>query len=118
MFRNTWKGGLCHASQPHVAAPGLLTHSAASCPPRLPPPPRTQIQVWDVTKEKVLRSMEGHRARVGTLAWGNALLSSGSRDRCILHSDVRAKESYVAKLVGHRSEVCGLKVGQSSQKAL
>lgn len=44
------------------------------------------------------------------MAWGGQLLSSGSRDRCVLQRDVRAPEPCVAKLVGHRSEVCGLKV--------
>lgn len=43
-------------------------------------------------------------------AWGGSVLSSGSRDRCILHRDIRCAEHYTAKLLGHRSEVCGLKV--------
>ena len=43
-------------------------------------------------------------------AWSSNLLSSGSRDRTILHRDVRAKEPFIGKLLGHRSEVCGLKV--------
>eukprot|EP00951_Prasinocladus_malaysianus_P003935 scaffold27825_cov42-Prasinocladus_malaysianus.AAC.1 len=55
--------------------------------------------------------MSGHRNRVGTLAWNSHMLSSGSRDRSILQRDVRAPESFHMKLQGHRSEVCGLKVG-------
>ena len=50
------------------------------------------------------------RARVGTMAWGSHVLSSGSRDRTILQRDVRAPEHFSAKLQSHRSEVCGLKV--------
>lgn len=50
------------------------------------------------------------RARVGTMAWGAHVLSSGSRDRTILQRDVRAPEHFSAKLQGHRSEICGLKV--------
>ena len=50
--------------------------------------------------------VQGHRARVGTMAWSSHILSSGSRDRNILQRDVRAPEDYIHKLVGHRSEVC------------
>lgn len=74
----------------------------------------TQIalsQVWDVARVAVVRVLEGHKARVGTMAWGSYVLSSGSRDRTILQRDVRAPDAFTAKLTGHRSEVCGLKVG-------
>ena len=54
--------------------------------------------------------MDGHRARVGTMAWGSHMLSSGSRDRTILQRDVRQPDHWSSKFVGHRSEVCGLKV--------
>jgi cell division cycle 20-like protein 1 (cofactor of APC complex) len=54
--------------------------------------------------------MSGHTGRVGALAWNNHILSSGSRDRTILHRDTRAPEQYVRKLSGHhKQEVCGLK---------
>ena len=46
--------------------------------------------------------MEGHRLRVGALAWSSSLLSSGSRDKSILQRDIRAQEDYVSKLSGHR----------------
>ena len=49
--------------------------------------------------------MPGHRQRVGAIAWGASALSTGSRDRTILQRDVRAPQSYQAKLSGHRSEV-------------
>uniref|UniRef100_A0A7S1T1G7 CDC20/Fizzy WD40 domain-containing protein n=1 Tax=Tetraselmis chuii TaxID=63592 RepID=A0A7S1T1G7_9CHLO len=68
-----------------------------------------EVQIWDVAKCRKLRTLSGHRNRVGTLAWSSQLLASGSRDRTILRRDVRAKEPFVAKLQGHRSEVCGLK---------
>jgi cell division cycle 20-like protein 1 (cofactor of APC complex) len=67
------------------------------------------VQVWDVAALKRVRSFTGHTARVGTLAASRQLLSSGSRDRTILHRDMRASEQFVEKLVGHRQEVCGLK---------
>ena len=49
--------------------------------------------------------MEGHRGRVGTMAWSSHLLSSGSRDRTILQRDIRGPEPFTHKLSGHRSEV-------------
>ena len=68
-----------------------------------------EVQIWDVTKSRCIRTVEGHRSRVGTLAWNSHTLSSGSRDRNILQHDVRSPEHYNSRLVGHRSEVCGLK---------
>jgi cell division cycle 20-like protein 1 (cofactor of APC complex) len=54
--------------------------------------------------------MTGHSGRVGCLAWNNHILSSGSRDRTILHRDTRAPEHYIRRLSGHhKQEVCGLK---------
>jgi cell division cycle 20-like protein 1 (cofactor of APC complex) len=46
---------------------------------------------------------------VGTLAWSSSILSSGSRAGVILQRDLRAPSHYVSQLVGHGSEVCGLK---------
>ncbi|CAD6209313.1 unnamed protein product [Miscanthus lutarioriparius] len=66
-------------------------------------------KIWDATRCKRIRTMESHRMRVGALAWSSSLLSSGSRDKSILHHDIRAQEDYVSKLTGHKSEVCGLK---------
>lgn len=67
------------------------------------------VQVWDAASCKLVRTMTGHRQRVGCLAWGGALLSSGGRDFDIFNRDMRAREPYVARLCGHRQEVCGLK---------
>ncbi|KAF9614850.1 hypothetical protein IFM89_020947 [Coptis chinensis] len=67
------------------------------------------VQIWDASRCKRVRSMEGHRLRVGALAWSSSVLSSGSRDKTILQRDIRAPEDFVSKLMGHKSEVCGLK---------
>lgn len=66
-------------------------------------------QVWDGTQCKRVRTMGGHQTRTGVLAWNSRILSSGSRDRNILQHDIRVQSDYVSKLVGHKSEVCGLK---------
>ena len=49
--------------------------------------------------------MDGHRLRVGSLAWSSSMLSSGRRDKSILQHDIHAQEDYVSKLTGHKSEV-------------
>ncbi|OMO96792.1 hypothetical protein COLO4_15081 [Corchorus olitorius] len=68
-----------------------------------------QVQVWDGTQCKRVRTMGGHQTRTGVLAWNSRILASGSRDRNILQHDLRVSDDYVSKLVGHKSEVCGLK---------
>ncbi|KAJ9147830.1 hypothetical protein P3X46_029947 [Hevea brasiliensis] len=68
-----------------------------------------KVQIWDASRCKRVRTMEGHRLRVGALAWSSSVLSSGSRDKSILQRDIRAQEDFVSKLSGHKSEVCGLK---------
>lgn len=68
-----------------------------------------QVQIWDVDRAKRVRTMTGHDARANSLSWNEHILSSGSRDRTILHRDVRAPEHFIKRITGHRQEVCGLK---------
>lgn len=68
-----------------------------------------KVQIWDGIKCKKITSMNGHIARVGTLAWNDNILASGSRDRNIYLRDPRINKDYTSKLVAHRQEVCGLK---------
>jgi len=68
-----------------------------------------EVQLWDTIKVKKVRTMSGHTARVGTLAWSGPTLASGSRDRLIFLRDVRAKSPFTDRLNAHRQEVCGLK---------
>lgn len=65
--------------------------------------------MWDGTQCKKVRTLSGHQTRAGVLAWSSRILASGSRDRNILQHDLRVANDYVSKLVGHKSEVCGLK---------
>jgi len=67
------------------------------------------VQLWDAERNKQIRSMRGHSARVGALDWNAHILSSGSRDTSIINHDVRIREHHVATLQGHSAEVCGLK---------
>lgn len=56
-----------------------------------------ETRIFDVVKLKQIRSMPGHRARVGSMAWNSHLLSTGSRDRFVLQRDVRGPEPYFQK---------------------
>lgn len=75
-----------------------------------------EVQIWEVATGKKVRTMDGHVARVGTLAWSSQLIASGSRDRTIYLRDVRAPEPFTHRLTGHKQEVCGLKWSFDNQK--
>lgn len=63
-----------------------------------------------------LRTLRGHSARVGSLAWHGPTLATGSRDCTILNHDVRIRHNVIGKMSGHEQEVCGLKWSPSSQQ--
>lgn len=67
------------------------------------------VHIWDAEHRKRIRTMTGHDKRVGALSWNDHILTSGSRDRTILHRDVRISDHYIKRLTGHKQEVCGLK---------
>jgi cell division cycle 20-like protein 1 (cofactor of APC complex) len=67
------------------------------------------INLWDLSRQKVIRPLSGHTMRVGALAWNGSIVSSGSRDRFIYNRDIRAREDVIASLSSHKQEVCGLK---------
>lgn len=67
------------------------------------------LLIYDTLMERRLRTMTGHTARISSLAWNAHILSTGSRDRTILHRDVRLPAQYLRRLTGHKQEVCGLK---------
>lgn len=75
-----------------------------------------EVQIWDATHCRKLRTMSGHRGRVGTMAWNGYVLSTGSRDHHILHRDVRQQAHFMSRLQGHRQEVCGLKWSYDEQQ--
>lgn len=77
---------------------------------------RGEVQIWDATQCRKLRTMGGHRGRVGAMAWNSHVLSTGSRDHYILHRDVRQQAQSFNRLQGHRQEVCGLKWSYDEQQ--
>uniref|UniRef100_A0A914WJ39 WD repeat-containing protein 55 homolog n=1 Tax=Plectus sambesii TaxID=2011161 RepID=A0A914WJ39_9BILA len=66
--------------------------------------------LYDPSRENtLLRMMDGHTTRVGSLAWNSHLLTSGCRSGEIVHHDVRMPNHVIATLSGHTQEVCGLR---------
>ncbi|EFO91762.1 CRE-FZR-1 protein [Caenorhabditis remanei] len=73
-------------------------------------------QIWDVTTQKKVRDLAGHTSRIGCLAWNADTICSGSRDRTIIHRDIRCDDHDTGrKLTNHRQEVCGLKWSPDKQ---
>ena len=68
-----------------------------------------ELQIWDTTKNTLLRTLGGHNGRISTIAWNSTFLSTGSKDHSILHRDLRCRSDFTARLRGHTQEVCGLK---------
>lgn len=67
------------------------------------------VEIWDASTCKCTRTMTGHTSRASSLAWNRHVLTSGSRDRTILHRDVREPAHYMKRLECHKQEVCGLR---------
>lgn len=57
------------------------------------------VQVWDLGKGKKLTSMQGHLARVSSLAWSSSILASGSRDKTILYRDIRENPNCIVNRI-------------------
>lgn len=71
-----------------------------------------EVQIWDINHKKKIRSLQGHNARVSSLAWNNvtpSVIASGSKDKSILVRDLRSQGKSYMKLTEHRQEVCGLR---------
>jgi len=61
-----------------------------------------EVHIWDIHKLKRVRILHGHSNRVGAIAWSSSLLSTASRDKTILHRDLRCSNAFVSKLTGHK----------------
>lgn len=73
-------------------------------------------EVYDMETSKPIRTFSGHSDRVGSLAWNNHILTTGSRDSKILHRDIRAPDQYISSSQLHNQEVCGLSWNTSENK--
>ncbi|KAL6509196.1 hypothetical protein OROGR_022506 [Orobanche gracilis] len=77
----------------------------------------SEVQLWDSTANKLLRTLKGgHASRVGALDWNNHILTTGGMDGRIINNDVRIRSHIVETYRGHQQEVCGLKWSASGQQ--
>jgi len=76
------------------------------------------VELWDVTRSKLMRKMRGHTSRVATLDWNAHILASGNRNGTIHLHDVRVANHHVGTLDGHTQEVCGMKWSPDQGKLL
>lgn len=67
------------------------------------------VQLWDVAREKKVRTMTGARGRIAAMDWNEHVLSTGSRHGTIHNHDVRQKTHHFQTLENHTHEICGLK---------
>ncbi|KAK1569118.1 hypothetical protein Q3G72_032762 [Acer saccharum] len=72
----------------------------------------SKLELWDAETSKLVRTLKGHKRRVGTVSWNNRnshVLTSGSLDKSIVNHDVRVSNNVTSRLRAHTAEVCGLK---------
>ena len=74
------------------------------------------VQIWDASRQRAVRTLRGHSARVGALAWNGTQLATGGRDTSVLLHDVRIREHLTNTLQVHTQEVCGLKWSPSGSQ--
>lgn len=63
------------------------------------------FQLWDPEECKLIKTLPGHDSRIGALAWNDHTVSTGSRDKNILHRDIRSDADYESKLESHKQEI-------------
>lgn len=70
-----------------------------------------RLHIYDAHTLQLQRTyQQAHTQRIGAIAWNAHVLSSGSRDRMVLHRDVREPGTRpFRRSAGHRQEVCGLR---------
>ncbi|OMO83077.1 hypothetical protein CCACVL1_11575 [Corchorus capsularis] len=78
----------------------------------------SEVQLWDVTSDRKLRTLKGHDiSSVGSMAWNNDhILTTGGMNGRIKNNDVRIRSQTVQEYRGHRQEICGLNWSASGQR--
>lgn len=70
------------------------------------------VKIWDTQRSVLVNEWQDHTARVGAMAWTDAVLATGSRDKSIYLYDVRERHRRISQLQHHRQEVCGIQWSQ------
>ncbi|KAK4349576.1 hypothetical protein RND71_032331 [Anisodus tanguticus] len=76
----------------------------------------SHVQLWDSQSSRLLRTLRGHRLRVGSLDWNGHILTTGGMDCMIINNDVCVRSHVVGTYKGHNQEICGLKWSASGQQ--
>ncbi|CAI5496412.1 unnamed protein product [Closterium sp. Naga37s-1] len=76
----------------------------------------SEVQVWNVSIPKQVRTFKGHSGPICALDWYKTLLSTGDNAGTIINHDVRAREHIVSRLMAHPEGVCGLKWAPSGRQ--
>lgn len=64
------------------------------------------LQIWDTHAQRKVHELAGHSSRIGCLAWNGDTICSGSRDRLIIHRDLRVPHTASERrMTAHRQEV-------------
>ena len=76
------------------------------------------VQIWDIARSRMVRSMRPHTHRVSACAWSGSLVASGSKDKRICVQDLRTPNGIIRNLDSHKQEVCGLRWSPHDEKML
>lgn len=77
----------------------------------------TLIYLWDIEKEACIGQIKEHESRVGSLAWNEFVLTSGSLNGIIMNHDMRCLKSArkISEFKFHEMDICGLAWSNSGQ---
>ena len=73
--------------------------------------------MWDLSTLSCVKEEKTHTGRIATLSWNGNVLSTGSKDCSIKHTDVRTK-NHISSFRWHTGEVCGLKWDKTGNRLL
>lgn len=76
----------------------------------------SRVQIWDSSTSKMVRTLSGHRSRVGSLNWNESILTTGGKDCLIINNDLRVGSRSIGVYRGHSDEICGLKWSVSGKE--
>jgi WD40 repeat protein len=74
------------------------------------------IDIYDLEKSCLVRTLKNHENRVSAFAFVDDLLVSGSKDRSILVHDLRLFSNQIRSFNDHKGEICTLKTKNSSER--
>lgn len=74
------------------------------------------IELYDIEKCALVRSLTKHENRVAALMFLDGLLVSGSKDKSIIAHDLRQRDHVINVLKHHKGEICTLKAKNQNER--